>query len=174
MPRPEYVIVVAMTRERVIGQGGRIPWRLPQDLRLFRELTTGHAVVMGRRTFDSIGGALPGRRNLVLSRTLSEAPEVEVCGSFEEALAKTANCRGKVFFVGGAQVYAQALPLADAMVVSWIEGNFPGETLFPPFDEGEWRAVRTEHHPGFTRVWYRRAGVPTARIEEAKDPSCPA
>jgi dihydrofolate reductase len=155
--RPEHVIVVAMTRRRVIGASGRLPWHLPEDLRLFRELTTGQAVVMGRRTFESIGRPLPGRRNLVVSRTLSPRQGIEVCRSFDEALARTAGFPGRVFFIGGAEIYALALPVADRLIVTWVEQAVEGDVHFPAFDESAWTVERSEPGAGFVRVWYRRA-----------------
>lgn len=159
MTQPGRIIIVAMTRDRVIGRCGRIPWRLPEDLQLFRELTTGHTVVMGRETFESIGRPLPGRRNLVVSRSLAPREGVEICTSFEEALLKVSNIKGKVFFIGGVEIYAKALPVVDTLVVSWVENAYPGDTLFPVYDATEWTAVRTEQYAGFTRVWYRRSGT---------------
>lgn len=156
------IIIVAMTRDRVIGQYGRIPWYLPEELELFRKLTTGHTVVMGRETFESIGRPLPGRRNLVVSRTLAPKEGIEICTSFEETLDKISNIKGKVFFIGGANIYAMALAVVDTMVVSWVEKTYPGDTRFPDFDAAEWTVVRTEQYAGFTRVWYRRTGTRNA------------
>ncbi len=148
-----------MTQERVIGASGRLPWHLPEDLRLFRGLTYGHAVVMGRRTFESIGRPLPGRRNLVVSRTLPPSPDIEVCRSFEEALARTADLSGRVFFIGGPGIYAQALSVADLLIVTWVEQDVKGDVHFPAFNASEWTAERTEPGSGFVRVWYRRTRV---------------
>ena len=149
-------IIVAMTRRRVIGAGEGLPWDLPGELRLFRELTWGHSVVMGRRTFDSIGGPLPGRRNIVLSRSLPPQPEVFVCRSLGEALKAAGTGHDRVFFIGGAEVYAQALPLADVLHVSWIRRDYQGNTRFPIFTGRDWRVVRVDDRGGFRHVVYRR------------------
>lgn len=154
MSRPELIIVVAMTRQRVIGRNGSLPWHIPEELRLFRELTTGQTVIMGRETFASIGRPLPERRNLVVTRTLPATPGVEICRSFPEALQKAAVDGKKVFVIGGLEIYRQALPVASAMVVSWIRENHAGDTFFPEYDPEDWSVQKVEEHAAFTRVWY--------------------
>jgi dihydrofolate reductase len=149
-------IIAAMTRRRVIGAGGDLPWDLSGELRLFRELTWGHSVVMGRRTFESIGRPLPGRRNIVLSRSLSSQPGVIVCRSLGEGLKAAADGHDRVFFIGGAEVYAQALPLADVLHVSWIRRDYPGDARFPLFTGRDWRVVRVDDRGEFRHVVYRR------------------
>jgi dihydrofolate reductase len=153
---PEITIVVAMTRQRIIGRKGRLPWDISDDLRLFRELTTGQTVIMGRETYASIGRPLSDRRNIVVSRSLPAIAGVEVCRSFSEALDKGAAGGRKIFVIGGRELYRQALPVADSMVVSWIREDFTGDTLFPGFDPDDWLVERTEEHPAFTRVWYKK------------------
>jgi dihydrofolate reductase len=150
----EIVILVAMTAAGVIGRDNTIPWHIPEELRLFRQLTVGHSVLMGRRTFESIGRPLPQRRNLVLSRSLSPAPGVEICPSFAEALARTAG--EKLFIIGGRRLYAEALPVADALHISWIAGDYPGDVLFPPFSLADWEEVTAVEHPQFRHLFYRR------------------
>lgn len=156
--RPKITIVVAMTRQRAIGRKGSIPWHIPEELRLFRELTTGHAVIMGRATFESIGRPLPDRYNIVLSRTMPLAAGVEVCRSLEEALAKAEGAKRHIFIIGGESVYRQALPLADAMVISVIRKDYAGDAFFPDFDPTDWSLEKEEEHEEFTRAWYRRRG----------------
>jgi len=163
MSRPEITIVVAMTRERVIGRKGRLPWHIPEDLRLFRELTTGQTVIMGRETFASIGRPLPDRRNIVVTRTLPAIAGVEVCRSFAEALNKGAADGKKIFVIGGRALYRQALPIADAMVVSWVREDFTGDTFFPGFDPESWPVEKVEEHAAFTRVWYKKRKPVTDR-----------
>ncbi len=128
----EKILCAAMTRRLVIGDHGRLPWHLPAELQLFRALTWGHSLIMGRSTFAAIGRPLPGRRNVVLSRSLPSRPGIVVCRSLEEALAAASTGMEKLFFIGGAQIYRQALPLAATMHISWIHGDFPGEVRFPP------------------------------------------
>jgi dihydrofolate reductase len=162
MSRPEITIVVAMTRERVIGRKGRLPWHIPEDLKLFRELTTGQTVVMGRETFASIGRPLPERRNIVVTRTMPAIAGVEVCRSFTEALSRGAAEGKKIFVIGGRALYRQALPIADTLVVSWIREDITGDTFFPGFDPDCWSVEKAEEHAAFTRVWYKRRNPVTA------------
>ena len=152
----ELLLCAATTRQWVIGCQGRLPWHLPEELQLFRELTWGHSLIMGRETFAAIGRPLPGRRNVVLSSSLAEQPGIVVCRSLTEALAAAQTGKDKVFFIGGAQVFRQALPLVATLHISWIRGNFPGDTLFPPFDPRNWQVRAASEHPGFRHVVYRR------------------
>ncbi|MFA5515358.1 MAG: dihydrofolate reductase [Desulfuromonadales bacterium] len=150
------IILVAMTEQRVIGCGNAIPWHLPQELRLFRALTQGHTIVMGRRTFEAIGGPLPDRRNLVVSRTLPPAmPGVEICRNLQEALALGGDAE-KLFFIGGRDIYAEALPMADELRISWIIDEYAGDILFPPFSLATWETVEATQYPHFRHVLYRR------------------
>ena len=129
-------VVVAYSANRVIGRDGDLPWHLPGDLKRFKELTTGATVVMGRRTWDSLPERfrpLPNRRNVVISRNGCEAPEV--CRSVEEALA-TGDC----FVIGGGEVYAQALPHAQRVYATEIEGDIEGDARFPDLGAG-WREI---------------------------------
>lgn len=135
-------IVVAHSDNRVIGRDGGLPWHLPSDLRRFKSLTTGGTVLMGRRTFESLPPAvrpLPGRRNLVLSRDPGYlAPGAEVHQSFEGALAA---CDGDVFVIGGSRVFADALPLADRVLLTRVQGEHDGDAFFPALDGARWRRV---------------------------------
>ncbi len=153
------IILVAMTEAQVIGREGAIPWHLPAELRLFRQLTVGHPLLMGRRTFESIGRPLPNRRNLVVSRSLGPAPGIEICRSFAEALAQAAGAE-KLFFIGGRSIYTQALPIADSLRISWIAGDYPGEEHFPAWDRGEWEEMESCQFPDFRHVLYRRRHSP--------------
>jgi dihydrofolate reductase len=156
MSRPQITIVVAMTRERVIGRKGRLLWHIPEDLKLFRELTTGQTVVMGRETFASIGRPLPERRNIVVTRTLPAIAGVEVCRTFAEALNRCAADGKVIFVIGGRALYRQALAIADTMVVSWIREDYAGDTFFPESDPETWSVENVEEHAAFTRVWYKK------------------
>ena len=153
---PEKIILVAMTADRVIGAGNRIPWNIPEELSLFRDLTVGHSVVMGRKTFESIGHPLPDRRNIVVSQTLPSTPGIVVCASFRKALAEAAAFGKKIFIIGGRQVYSEALPVAGLLRISWIEQPYSGDVYFPPFDLGEWEELHSREYTGFRHVLYRR------------------
>lgn len=125
-------IIAAMAENRVIGRAGAIPWDIPADRRRFRELTLGHPVIMGRRTFESIGRPLPGRTNIILARQ----PEYQAAGclvtpSLAEALAACAGAE-EVFVCGGEKVYQEALPLASRIYLTIVHRNYAGDTFFPP------------------------------------------
>ncbi|MCS6799468.1 MAG: dihydrofolate reductase [Myxococcota bacterium] len=151
---------MAMSRDGCIGRGGRLPWHLPEDLAHFRRTTMGHAVVMGRRTFESIGRPLPGRRNLVLSRNPAYAPAgVEVCSSLQDALRRAMRSDSMPFVIGGARVYEEALLLATCLFVTHVDVEVPDcDARFPPIDPARWRVVeqREGATPGVRFVRYAR------------------
>lgn len=153
---PKKIIIVAMTRGRVIGRGGQMPWHLSEDLKLFKAATFGNTVVMGRKTFQSIGRPLPNRNNIVISRTMAAAPGITVCPAFEDAVRAAEGSGRDVFFIGGAAVYQRALALADELRVSWVAADHDGDTLFPAYDESQWQEASRREHPGFTHVVYQR------------------
>lgn len=157
-------LVVAHAANGVIGRNGELPWRLPTDLKRFRELTTGHAVVMGRRTWESLPDRfrpLPDRRNVVLSSNPSYAAEgAEVFGDLESALAA---CPGDCFVIGGGITYEQALAVADRVYATRVDAEVDGDTFFPALPEAEWRCVEeserhTENGHAFTFRLYERSG----------------
>ncbi|HEX9023948.1 MAG TPA: dihydrofolate reductase [Geobacteraceae bacterium] len=124
-------IIAAMAENRVIGRDGAVPWRVPEDLRHFRDVTMGHPIIMGRKTFEQIGRPLPGRMNIVLTRQPDyEAPGCRVCHSLADALAACAGA-DEVFICGGGEVYRQTISLADRIYLTIIDGEFAGNTLFP-------------------------------------------
>lgn len=135
-----------MGRNRVIGVDGGMPWHLPADLKHFKKVTMGHPVVMGRRTFDSIGKALPGRRNFVLSRSLDSAPSgCEVAGSLDEALEKLDS--GPVMVIGGGELYRTALPVASRMELTFIDAAPEGDTHFPAWNHTQWALATMSSRP---------------------------
>ena len=141
--KPEVVLIVAMARNRVIGRDGTLPWHLPEDLKRFRQLTMGHPIIMGRKTWDSIGRPLPGRRNIVVSRNPGLALEgAETAASVEDALKLTADA-DTVFVIGGEQIYRAALPLADRIELTLIDADVEGDTSFPEIKPDEW--METSH-----------------------------
>ena len=148
MPMPGVSLLAALARNRVIGRDNAIPWHLPEDLKRFKQLTLGHAVIMGRKTFDSIiettGKPLPGRDNIVITRSRGWAHAgCRVAHSLEEALAAVASAK-QAFVIGGAEIYALALPLADRLYFTEIDAEFEGDALFPEFDRTQWREVSRE------------------------------
>jgi len=127
-----------MARNRVIGKGGALPWRLPEDLKRFRSLTMGHPIIMGRKTYDSIGRPLPGRRNIVISRQPGLVIDgVETAASLQAALEMAADA-DEVFVIGGQQIYQAALPIADRIELTRIDRDFEGDVLFPEIDPEQW------------------------------------
>lgn len=144
-------IIAAVADNAVIGRAGDLPWRLRRDLRRFRQLTMGHTVVAGRKTQEAIvrrlGGALPGRRTIVLSRDLGyAASDCEVAHSWDEAIALTGP-GAEVFVIGGSEIYALGLPHADRMFLTRVHAEIPGDAFFPPFDPQAWRVESREAYP---------------------------
>src|ERR1035437_3292089 len=125
--------IAAMSLNRVIGAGNKIPWHLPEDFKWFKQTTTGHVIVMGRKTFESIGKPLPNRETIVLSRSQFQFPGVKTIRGLEE-LQSLAGDR-QVFICGGAQIYAQALPLCSDLYLTLVEREVEGDAFFPPFEE---------------------------------------
>ena len=151
------VIVAAVGRNQVIGVGGGLPWRLPDDLARFKAMTMGHALVMGRSTFESIGRPLPGRSTIVLTRTPGWSHEgVEVAGSLEEAISVAHESGREAFIAGGAEVYRAALEVADVMELTEVDAAPEGDTFFPEVDWDRWRESGRDSHEGFDFVTYER------------------
>ncbi len=154
--------IVAMAANRVIGAGNQLPWRLPADLARFKRITLGHTLVMGRKTYESIGRPLPGRTTLVVTRQRDFAPAgVQVANSVDDALAKAqASGDTEVFIAGGADLYAQTLDRVQRLYLTRIDRDFPGDTWFPDVDLSGWRCVEEEQHldaePPFTFLTYER------------------
>jgi dihydrofolate reductase len=159
--RPPLAIIVAMTRRGVIGRGGTLPWDLPEDRRLFRRLTEGNTVLMGRLTFESLTCPLPHRHNIVISRSPRHYAGATVCPNLREGVDLGWRLGRPLFVIGGGELYRQALPLADTLHVSWIEGDFPGDRFFPDFELAGWEMVESVDYPGFAYVMYRRVNPAT-------------
>ena len=126
---PPLHAIVAMASNRVIGKDGKLPWHLPEDLKFFKKTTLGHPILMGRKTFESIGRPLPGRRNIVLSSTMPEREGVEVIRHVDELQADDA-----VFLIGGAQLFELLLPRCESVYLTWVEQPHDGDVLLPPFE----------------------------------------
>ncbi len=141
-------IIVAMDANRVIGHENRLPWHLPADLKHFRKITLGKPILMGRKTWQSIGRPLPGRINIVITRdTNYQAEGCSVVHSIDEAL-RAARGHDEVMVIGGAQLYSQVLPATDTLYITQVEGKFPGDTFFPELNPLDWREVeRSTHAP---------------------------
>ena len=145
--RPPVVLVAALGRNGVIGVDGGMPWHLPADLAHFKQVTLGHPVIMGRATFESIGRPLPGRRNIVLSRSGFDAPRgVECAGSLDEALDRL-DADTPAMVIGGGQVYAEALSGAERMELTLVDARPDGDTRFPDWARADWRLVASQARP---------------------------
>lgn len=154
-------IIVAMTPERLIGAAGRLPWYLPEDLKRFRARTMGHAIIMGRKTFSSIGRALVGRRNLVISRNPNppHIDGIEWFHSLDDALAfAESSGETECFVAGGTEIYASALPRAQRLYITFVQRDFPfqGDTYFPVWDQTQWTVTRHELLKDLEFVTYER------------------
>ena len=166
---PAFALIAAIARNGVIGADNALPWRLPADLRRFRSLTTGHTIVMGRKTWESLRHPLPERQNVVVTRTADYAAAgATVVASLDAALA-AAMRPAPVFCIGGGELYRAALPRADALYLTEIDRDYAGDATFPPFERAAWREVARETHVpvaagdvGYAFVTYRRA-LSTAR-----------
>ncbi len=146
-PGPRLSLIVAMARNRVIGADGKLPWHLATDLKRFRALTMGHHIIMGRKTYESIGRPLPGRVMIVVTGNPAyEAPQCVIAASLEQAL-ECAQEDSEAFVVGGAQLYALALPVAQRIYLTEIDAEVAGDTLFPDFDRSSWDESERIHHP---------------------------
>ena len=142
----ERIIIAALAANRTIGLNNAIPWRLPEDLKRFKALTIGHTIIMGRKTWESLGRPLPQRRHIVISRNPDyAAPGIEVAHSLAAAVRVCAE-ETTVFIIGGAEIYAQALACADRLELTEIRSDFVGDAWFPEFDRGLWRETQRESH----------------------------
>lgn len=142
------VLVAALARDGTIGDGGQIPWHYPKDMRHFRRVTTGTALVMGRKTFEAIGRPLPERPNIVLTRTPSQLaeqwPQITAVASLEEAFEAVPVGIEVVSVIGGGEIYALALPVADELVLSFVPDEGGGDAYFPTWDPEHWRVAASE------------------------------
>jgi len=147
------VIIAAVAENGVIGDAGTIPWHISDDLKRFKRLTMGHPIIMGRKTFASLGKPLPGRRNVVLTRG---APllGVECFASLDAALKACGEAT--VFIIGGAEIYRLALPLADTLLLTHVHRQVAGDTKFPDYDHAQWRETNREDASDYSFVEYQR------------------
>jgi dihydrofolate reductase len=145
-PKPKIVLVVARAANGVIGRDGKLPWHLPADLRHFKHVTMGTPMIMGRRTFESLPGLLPGRRHIVITRGKRwTAVGAEAAASVEDALAAAGG--GRVSVIGGAEIFRLFEPRAEAVELTELHFEPDGDTILPPFDRAAWREVAREDHP---------------------------
>jgi len=150
------IIIVAMTKENIIGKDNNIPWHISDDLKLFKKNTINNTIIMGRKTYESIGKPLPKRKNIVVSSKLKVDNEVKVCDTFEKAINLAENLGKDIFFIGGNQIYKSALKIADYIYLSLVKGNYSGNVYFPEYDKKDWQMIDSKEYDKFTFIRYRR------------------
>jgi dihydrofolate reductase len=144
---PRLSLLVAMARNRVIGRDGKLPWHLSADLKRFKALTMGHHIVMGRKTWESVGRPLPGRTSVVVTRNPAyAAPGAVVVASIAAALDVAAT-DSEAFIIGGGELYREALPNAERVYLTQLDADYPGDTFFPDLSLDHWQEITREHHP---------------------------
>jgi dihydrofolate reductase len=159
-------LIVAMSENGVIGREGELPWRLSADLQRFKKLTMGHHIVMGRKTFNSIGRILPGRTSVVLTRQAGWTAEGAVtANSLDEAL-RIAKDDDEVFIIGGAQLYDQALPHVDRLYLTLVNATVSGDTTFSEFEPGDWKVIEKTEHPSDERNEHPHTFMILDRVSE--------
>jgi dihydrofolate reductase len=147
------VIIAAVAANGTIGHAGKIPWHISDDLKRFKRFTLGHPVIMGRKTYESLGKPLPDRRNIILTHQ----PGPDHFPSLDAALRYLATLNlATVFVAGGAEVYRTALPVADTLLLTEVHQKIAGDTKFPAYNRSQWQEINREEHPGFAFVEYRR------------------
>ena len=145
---PRLSVIAAVARNGTIGRDGQLPWHLSSDLRRFKRLTMGKTIIMGRRTFESIGRLLPGRETVVLTRQADWTfPGSNVAGSLEDALLTDYPPHEEVFVIGGAELYRTAIPVADRLYLTRVEATVEGDTQFPDWNQAAWKLVESEFVP---------------------------
>ena len=148
MSAPRISLIAALAQNRVIGIENRLPWKLPEDLAHFKALTLGHPILMGRKTFESLGRPLPGRRNIVITRNSEyQSPGCEVVVTIADAIALCADAE-EVFFIGGAELYAQVIPLVARLYLTEVQIKSQGDAWFPEFDPTEFTETSRVHNLG--------------------------
>jgi dihydrofolate reductase len=157
--------IAAMSLNRVIGDGNQIPWHLPEDFKWFKATTLGHVLVMGRKTFESIGRPLPGRETLVLSRTDWSHPGVQTVASLDAAAALTGD--RQAFICGGAQIYTQALPLCSDLFLTLVKREVSGDAFFPAFEDRFELVAELRDTPEFKILHYRHRGLTFSDVQPA-------
>ena len=147
-------IIAALTKNNVIGKDNKLLWHLPDDLKNFKRLTTNNTIIMGRKTFESIGKPLPNRHNIVISRSMQKKDGIEVHATIEQALESAQKLNKEIFIIGGAEIYKQTLKHADKMILSHVDMEMEGDAFFPEFNKKDWDIESAESHELFEVVTY--------------------
>lgn len=149
-------LIAALTANRVIGKDNKLIWHIPDDLKHFKKLTSGNTIIMGRKTFTSIGRPLPNRENIVVSHSLPKQEGITVCGGIAEAMATAKQLGKDIFIIGGETMYCQTIDLADRLYLSWVKQEYDGDAYFPVFNEQEWNIIAKQEYPEFVFIVYER------------------
>lgn len=167
-PTPTLSAIAAMAENRVIGKDNKMPWHLPADLKHFKNITSGHPVLMGRKTFESIGQPLPNRTNIILTRDSSySAGDCLVVTEAETAISMASEIdQDEIFVIGGAEIYKHLLPQIQRLYLTIVHESFTGDTFFPALKEEEWREVSAEHHRRDEKNAYDYSFIVMERVKE--------
>lgn len=150
------IIIVAMTKQNVIGKDNTIPWHISEDLKLFKRNTINNTIIMGRKTYESIGKPLPKRNNIIVSSKLKSKDKIEVCETFGKAIELAENLGKDIFFTGGNRIYKSALKIADYIYISLVKGNYSGNVYFPKYDKKNWKKIDSQEYDKFTFIKYKK------------------
>ncbi|MFC1649064.1 dihydrofolate reductase [Nanoarchaeota archaeon] len=150
------IIIAAVAENNVIGRDNKLPWHIPEDLKLFKSITDGNTVLMGGTTYESLGKPLPNRHNVVVSHSMHPTEGIDICRSLHEGLEKAKSYGKDIYIIGGASIYKQTLPLADNMYLSHIKMHADGDTHFPEFSKDEWEVEESKLYTDFEFVKWRR------------------
>jgi len=171
MEKPRVSIIVALAKKNVIGANNKLLWHLPADLKHFKHTTTGHTLIMGRKTYESIGRPLPGRRTIVVTKNPKFSGEgFEVARSLEQAF-ETAKHSNQIFVVGGAQIYQQSinLPSLNHLIVTEVDASFEGDAFFPKIDKRKWKMIERVDHKADERNPYNYSFLTYQRRKKQND-----
>ncbi|MEA1987453.1 MAG: dihydrofolate reductase [Candidatus Marinimicrobia bacterium] len=150
------IIIVATTKDNVIGKDNKIPWHISEDLKLFKKYTIHNTIIMGRKTFESIGKALPKRDNIVVSSKLKTDADVKVCKTFDEAVEFAESLEKDIFFIGGYGIYKDALKIADHIYLSLVKDDYSGNVYFPKYNNKDWIEIDSEDFEKFIFTKYKK------------------
>jgi len=152
----EIIMIAALTKDRVIGKNNTLIWHIPEDMKLFKNYTQNNTVIMGRKTYDSMGKALPNRNNIVLTKSDLNLEDADVCHSVEESLEKAKSYGKDIFVIGGGNIYSQFLDRSNKLYLSWVKQTYDGDAYFPEFNQNNWNIVRKEDYEQFEFIEYER------------------
>jgi len=149
-------LIAAIAKNGVIGNNHKMPWNLPEEFNLFQKITQDAVIIMGRKTYAAIGRGMFNRKNIVLRKTKTTLPGVEVCKSIAESIAKAESYGQNIFVIGGSEIYQQFFPFADKLYLSHLKKEYAGDTYFPKFNKEQWKIESKKDYPEFKLIIYQR------------------